>query len=933
MRKYNKILTALGSVVAVSAPLLVVVSCGKEVQKDRKVIDNIFIHTKTDNNNGAASTITDAIDGSLETDANIIPKWYGKSRPDDHLKGTNEGIEISSRINEGHPKSPGINLSDLWNWDPGFADDGDASSFFGTRLNYVNADGTSSYVREKNTLDPVINFLGQRPDAGYNRATIRNVQPRMFGGAIKPSQSTLAKVTNMEGFVPKNGDTNLGFTGGLSNSEQHPMSSPQYVDIDIPWNPGPHFDAKWASGERIDFMHRNGVPVLGTILLYPRATGEGERNIQILCNPGPNHDFPIAKGMVELAHYYGFDGWFIDWELSGNMMPFLKALQDYSHTGKYVIQSGPKAGQEVNLATENAAIRSKFKYNGDKNLLLTNYWRPEITAQYSDQYYYAQSHGGDASVEKITENWNNAKGTGLLAHSSTDHQFGKDRYFWNQASNAPEDSISRVRGILGQYYWAARKTNPTFSNGKDIVENQASWWLWNYTQSSDIKVDEEVWSSYAGDPRVLDGPQSLAEIGDQSTYAAGWGSKLKTNQALIDKINRFSVSNAFREHTSIIGNKDWQTSFNYGNGMGFNLWGGSDIRKHVVGITEKGWTNQKMADILPTYKWIVDWYAANGTKETDLSIDAKGKLAHRPIAPFINNKTSNAYMGGATLDFNGSLEKDKYFITKLYASNIPVKSNDKFTVKIKNNWNTPEDYIIPELAVWTSDSDVAHNEFYESDGTEQDPLDSNSKLGWGRQYKSDGTTWDGIHEAMHPLLKYQKDTRKGLNTTQANIASSNVRELENGWLEVTYDLSTINGKSILDFGIKATSKGNDTLSKLSIGEMKFDASRDMTPDIKDINNVKTLKIWNTKMNDTKKARISWDTIDMHDQEYDPSEIRNYYVFYKNDQNIRTGLAWIGATPYAYLDQLPKSADHQYIEIFAVDYNNEIIFKKNVKVKL
>lgn len=54
-------------------------------------------------------------------------------------------------------------------------------------------------------------------------------------------------------------------------------------------------------------------------------------------------------------------------------MPFLKALQDYSHTGKYVIQSGPKAGQEVNLATENAAIRSKFKYNGDKNLLLTNY--------------------------------------------------------------------------------------------------------------------------------------------------------------------------------------------------------------------------------------------------------------------------------------------------------------------------------------------------------------------------------------------------------------------------------------------------------------------------------------------------------------------------------------------------------------------------------
>ena len=56
----------------------------------------------------------------------------------------------------------------------------------------------------------------------------------MFGGELKPSQSTFAKVTNMEGFVPKNGDTDLGFTPGISNDQQHPMSSPQYTDIDIP---------------------------------------------------------------------------------------------------------------------------------------------------------------------------------------------------------------------------------------------------------------------------------------------------------------------------------------------------------------------------------------------------------------------------------------------------------------------------------------------------------------------------------------------------------------------------------------------------------------------------------------------------------------------------------------------------------------------------
>ena len=925
----KKIIMGLGTIAATVAPIAAVISCGNSAiaKKQRGELDNVFIASNNAGSSNSSGTIQGAIEGTKAADADTIPKWYGKSRPDDHLKGTNEGIEITSRITGGHPKSPGINISDLWNWTPEYAEDGDASHFYGVgkRLDYVDANGQPTYTRGRSTLDPVINFLGQRPDYGFNRATIRNVQPRMFGGELKPSQSTFAKVTNMEGFVPKNGDTDLGFTPGISNDQQHPMSSPQYTDIDIPWNPGPHFDAKWESGERIDFMHRNGVPVLGTILMYPRpSTGEGERNIQVLCNPGPNHDFPVAKGLVELAHYYGFDGWFIDWELSNNIEPFLKALNDYSHKGEYEIQDGPKKGQVVKLADEYAATRRKFKYNGNKNLMVTNYWRDEITAKYSDYYYYPQNHGGLADVNHLKENWANAKGNGLLPHQSTAKQFMKDRYFYNNASNAPEDPLSRCRGIIGQYYWAARQANPTDANGQQNAMNQFSWWMWYYSSSSDIAVDEEMWSSYAGDPRVFDGPQSAAEIGDMTNYI--WNDKKANDPALIEKINRFSVSNGFREHTSILGNKDWQTSFNYGNGMGFNLWGGQDIAKNVIGTSEKGWTNQKMVDMLPTYRWIVDWYDQNGNKETDLSLDANGKLAHRPITPYINNKTKHAYMGGSTLDFKGSLEANKSFVSKLYASNIPVENNDKFKIKIKNNWKTESDRIIPELALWTSNNKIAWDDFYKSDGSETDPLDANSKLGWADQH-------DGVHNAMHPLLKYQKDTRKGQNITQTFVQQSNVEDLGNGWLEVTYDLSSQVGKSIMDFGIKATSKGDKTLTKLSLGEMKFDAAADVTPDIAEIKNVKTDKIWNVSTNQFKKARISWETMSANNVDYDPSEIRNYYVFYKNDKGERTGLAWIGATPFAFLDKISKDADHQYVEILAVDYNNDIIYKQDAKVKL
>ena len=30
---------------------------------------------------------------------------------------------------------------------------------------------------------------------------------------------------------------------------------------------------------------------------------------KLFCNPGPNGDFPVIKGLVEMANYMGFDGY------------------------------------------------------------------------------------------------------------------------------------------------------------------------------------------------------------------------------------------------------------------------------------------------------------------------------------------------------------------------------------------------------------------------------------------------------------------------------------------------------------------------------------------------------------------------------------------------------------------------------------------------
>lgn len=76
--------------------------------------------------------------------------------------------------------------------------------------------------------------MGGMPDLEFNKATIREVQPRMFGEQLKPSQSTFARVTNMNSYTPKNGDTDFGFNKGMNTSELNPLASSEYVDLDIP---------------------------------------------------------------------------------------------------------------------------------------------------------------------------------------------------------------------------------------------------------------------------------------------------------------------------------------------------------------------------------------------------------------------------------------------------------------------------------------------------------------------------------------------------------------------------------------------------------------------------------------------------------------------------------------------------------------------------
>jgi mannosyl-glycoprotein endo-beta-N-acetylglucosaminidase len=111
----------------------------------------------------------------------------------------------------------------------------------------------------------------------------------------------------------------------------------QYIDILVMWG--------GAAGEGlilspspdvIDAAHRNGVPVYGTIFFPPLVYGGQIQWVHDLVQK-EGDVFPVADKLIEVAEYYGFDGWFINQEtaggdsaLAGRMRDFMEYIQEHS---------------------------------------------------------------------------------------------------------------------------------------------------------------------------------------------------------------------------------------------------------------------------------------------------------------------------------------------------------------------------------------------------------------------------------------------------------------------------------------------------------------------------------------------------------------------------------------------------------------------------
>lgn len=179
------------------------------------------------------------------------------------------------------------------------------------------------------------------PSAPYNRSQIPLAE-RVTSYTVNDNAQKKAKVVALSAL---NKNTSGVPSQGGNNFYTNTFSYWQYVDLMVYWagSSGEGIIVP-PSADVIDAAHKNGVPILGNVFFPPTVYGGQKEWVDQMLEQRDDGSFPAGDKLLEVAEYYGFDGWFINQETTGGtketadkMKAFLSYLQDEKRKDMHIM--------------------------------------------------------------------------------------------------------------------------------------------------------------------------------------------------------------------------------------------------------------------------------------------------------------------------------------------------------------------------------------------------------------------------------------------------------------------------------------------------------------------------------------------------------------------------------------------------------------------
>ncbi|WP_421366393.1 endo-beta-N-acetylglucosaminidase [Streptococcus suis] len=383
---------------------------------------------------------------------------------------------------------------------------------------------------------------GARPDDDLNRASVELVE-RFRGHVVNERANENAKV---EALSNTNSKAKDHASVGGEEFKAYAFDYWQYIDSMVFW------EGLIPSPDVIDAGHRNGVPVLGTIFYNWSSSIEDQEKFVASMRQDPDGSFPVARKLVDMAKYYGFDGYFINQETTGSMVqPLGETMRNFM---LYTKEYAESIGYPITYSWYDAMTYEYGRYHEDG------------LGEYN--YPFMEKEGDKVPADRFFANfnWTRAKNNYSIEVAK---RIGRDPFdifagFELQRGGSYKTQINwdalfdengKLKLSLGLF--APDTITSLGATGEDYHENENIFF-----------------TGYQGDP---------------------------TKQKPSDK-NWYGLANLIADKTAIT-SSNFNSSFNTGHGK----------KWFVDGKVAKDgeWNYRSVSGILPTWRW---WIEASGEK-------------------------------------------------------------------------------------------------------------------------------------------------------------------------------------------------------------------------------------------------------------------------------------------------------------------------------
>ncbi|MDO4665508.1 MAG: hypothetical protein Q4A71_04820 [Actinomycetaceae bacterium] len=493
------------------------------------------------------------------------------------------------------------------------------------------------------------------PYANFMRAEIP-LQPRLArnpGTQVFPNLDGKAQVMLMQGDY---GNTFFDEFRANNDANHHTLQFWQYADYWSPWHgtasigtPKALYDAKTSMWQRRGFefgivdipnaawtnaAHRNGVKSIGTIYFDPAF--RPALTVEESFEKDDNGTYKVAQKLVEMAKFYGFDGYFLNDEETNlteqQLRPFMSYLTSHGlYTQWYTNSSTRWDDSKKSWLGANGEIMNStfFNYNwpGSEKV---------IDAAKADGYdpYRSLFFGIEANQGRLDNAHNTAASVPNLFQAEGDHS--------PRASVAlftPSDYYQR--GLDDDFRDISDPNNP-------VHQRDGFQWM----------VDARQRLYFSG-PHNNPARAGFDQGGDISQVAKS------------PKMNWGGVAD-FIPARSVISGSAFHTDFNIGRGLSW--WNRGQVTR------PEPWADMDAQSILPTWQWWVQSKDQNSTITADWDLgntekrsDKTGKATVAP--PF---KPVGAYTGGSSLAIYGHSTDTN--VLKLFKTDLAVNTGSTLEI-------------------------------------------------------------------------------------------------------------------------------------------------------------------------------------------------------------------------------------------------------------